>query len=143
MSAEGIKALARHFIDELNRGKVAAMVVLDELCATDFVWHPSTGKDMGGLKDFKRNTSEVYSAIPDAHINIDDMVAEGDRVAVRWTVTGTHKGEFMGIPPTNKKVTSWGIEIYRIAGGKFVESWERFDDLGLMQQLGIVPTSEK
>lgn len=114
------------------------MAVIDELCATDFVWHPSTGEDIGGLKDFKYNTSEVYSAFPDLHFTLDDMVAEGDKVAVRWTITGTHKGGFMGIPPTNKEVTSWGIEIYRIAGGKFVELWERFDDFGFMKQLGLV-----
>jgi steroid delta-isomerase-like uncharacterized protein len=104
------------------------------------VWHPSTGEEIYGLKDFKQNTNEVYNTFPDAQCNIDEMVAEGDKVAVRWTFTGTHKGEFMGIPPTNKKITAWGIKIYRVVDGKFVESWERFDDLGLMQQLGVVST---
>jgi steroid delta-isomerase-like uncharacterized protein len=128
----------RHFIEEMNKGKVAAMAVIDELCAANFVWHPSSGEEIHGFKDFKQNTNEVYNTFPDAQFNIDEMVAEGDRVAVRWTFTGTHKGEFMGIPPTNKKITAWGIEIYRVVDGKFVESWERFDDLGLMQQLGLV-----
>jgi predicted ester cyclase len=67
------------------------------------------------------------------------MVVEGGKVAVRWTMTGTHTGEWKGIPPTNKRVTFWGISIDRIAGGKFVESWERYDTLGWMQQLGLVP----
>ena len=71
------------------------------------------------------------------------MVAEGDKVAYRWTLTGTHKGEFEGIPPTNKKVTVWAISISRIAGGKIVEDWSRVDTLGLMQQLGVVPTPKK
>jgi steroid delta-isomerase-like uncharacterized protein len=137
--AKEIKALVRRFFEEYNKGKTATMAVIDELCAANFVWHPSTGEEIRGLEDFKQNTNEVYSAFPDLHFAIDDMVVEGERVVVRWTFTGTHKGEFMGIPPTNKKITAWGIEIYRVVDGKFVESWERFDDLGLMQQLGLIP----
>ena len=139
MSIKESKALMRHLFEEMNKGKAAAMVVIDELCAANFVWHPSTGEEIHGLKDFKQNTNEVYNTFPDLHFTIDDMVVEGDRVVVRWTFNGTHKGEFMGVPPTNKKITAWGIEIYRVVDGKFVESWERFDDLGLMQQLGLVP----
>jgi len=71
------------------------------------------------------------------------MVAEGDKVAVRVTGTGTNKGAFRGIPPTNKKVTLWMIQIDRIAGGKFVEGWSRYDTFGLMQQLGLIPTPGK
>ena len=71
------------------------------------------------------------------------MVVEGDKVATRCTMTGTHKGEFMGIPPTNKKVTVWAISIDRVAGGKFVEEWGTYDTLGLMKQLGIVPKPGK
>jgi len=143
MSAKEIKALERRFVEEWNRGKAAAMAVIDELCATDFVFHSGTGEDIHGLKDFQQSMSEFYSAFPDNHSTIDDMVVEGDKVAVRFTMTGTHKGEFSGIPPTNKKVTICGIYIDRIAGGKFVEGWERFDTLGLMQQLGLVPTPGK
>lgn len=72
------------------------------------------------------------------------MFPEGDKVAVRFTTTGTHKGEFRGVPPTtNKKVMVWGINIDRIAGEKFVESWERYDTLGWMKQLGLTLTPEK
>jgi predicted ester cyclase len=77
------------------------------------------------------------------HFTIDDMVVEGDKAAMRYTMTGTHKGEFTGIPPTNRKLTMWGINIARIAGGKIVEAWERMDTLGFMQQLGVVPTPGK
>jgi len=87
--------------------------------------------------------SEFYSAFPDVHVTIDDMVVEGERVAVRFTLGGTHKGEFMGVPPTSKKVTIGEIGIIRVAGGKFVESWMRYDTLGFMQQLGLAPTSQK
>ncbi|MCP8314023.1 MAG: ester cyclase [archaeon] len=71
------------------------------------------------------------------------MVVEGDKVAVRVTESGTHKGEFMGIPPTNKKWTVWGIFIDRVAGGKIVEEWGVFDALSWMKQLGLVPKPEK
>jgi hypothetical protein len=74
---------------------------------------------------------------------VDDLIVEGDKAVIRYTITGTHKGEFMGVPPTNKKVTLWVIVIERFAGGKIVETWERFDSLGLMQQLGVIPKPDK
>jgi len=140
MSAKEIKALERRLYEECNKGKAAAMAVIDELYATDLVYHSSTGRDIRGVKDYKQHVSDMYSAFPDFHFTIDDMVVEGDKVAVRLTATGTHKGEFRGIPPTNKKVTMWEIQIDRVAGGKFVEGWSRYDTLGLMQQLGLIPT---
>lgn len=143
MSVKEPKALVRRLIEELNKGKTAAMAVIDELYATDLVFHNSHGEDMHGLKDYKQYNSEVFNAFPDAHFTLDDMVVEGDKVAMRWTMTGTHKGEARGIPPTNKKVTIWAITIDRIVGGKFVEEWERYDTLGNMQQLGLVPTPGK
>ena len=144
MSAKEIKALERHVLEENNKGKAAAMAVMDELYATDFVMHGSTeSEDVHGLKDVKQSMSEYFNAFPDIHYTLDDIVVEGDKAVVRCTVTGTHKGEFMGIPPTNKKVTVWAMSIYRIAGGKFVESWEMMDTLGMMQQLGVVPTPKK
>ena len=141
MSAKEIRALVRRFVEESNKGRAAAMAVIDELFATNIVYHGGGGEEIRGLKDYKQS-SESYNALPDFHFTIDDMVAEGDKVAVRFTLTGTHKGEFMGRPPTNKKLTIWGINIYRVVGGKFVEGWERADTLGLMQQLGVVPTPE-
>ena len=87
----------------------------------------------------KKTTSKLVDAFPDSHVTIDDMVLEGDRVAIRYTMTGTQKGEFMGISPTNKKGTLWVIEIQRVAGGKIAEGWQRFDTLGMMQDLGVIP----
>jgi len=128
----------------LNKGKAAAMAAIEELFASDFVEHGASGEDVRGTKDYKKShVSAMYSAFPDIDFTIDDMVVEGDKAAVRYTISGTHKGEFMGVPPTNKKVTLWGICIDRIAGGKFVESWVRYDTLGFKEQLGLVPTSEK
>lgn len=143
MSAKEIKALERRLYEECNKGKATAMAVIDELYATDLIYHSSTGRNIRGIKDYKQHVSDMYSAFPDFHFTIDDMVVEGDKVAVRLTATGTHKGEFRGIPPTNKKVTMWEIQIDRVAGGKFVEGWSRYDTLGLMQQLGLIPTPGK
>jgi len=143
MSAKETKALERRFYEEANKGKAAALAVMDELYAIDFVYHSSTGRDIRGIKDYKQHISDMFSAFPDLHATIDDMVAEGDKVAVRLSLTGTNNGAFMGIPPTNKKVTMWEIQIDRVAGGKFVEGWSRYDTLGMMQQLGLIPTPGK
>lgn len=106
--------------------------LVTQCSAAHAVLHSSTGEDIRGLKDFKQSISEFYSAFPDLHFTVDDMVVEGDKVASRWTMTGTHKGEFMDIPSANKKVTTSAIQIDRIAGGRFVEAWERYDTLGLV-----------
>ena len=94
-------------------------------------------------KDNKKYADQLLNGFRDAHQTIDDMVADGDKAAVRFTLTGTPKGEYMGVPPTNKKMTAWLIQIFRIASGKIVEGWSRADTLGMMQQLGIVPTPQK
>jgi len=143
MSAKEIKALERRFFKEWNKGKTAAMAAIDELCATNVAYHGGGGEEIHGIKDFKKSMSEIFSAFPDNHFTINDMIVEGDKATVRWTMTGTHKGKFSGISPTNKKITMWGIAIDRIAGGKFVETWERLDTLGFMQQLGLVPKPGK
>jgi steroid delta-isomerase-like uncharacterized protein len=141
MSPEEMKALKRRFYEEWSKGKAAAMAVIDELYSTDFIFH--SGDEFHSLKDYKQSMSEFYNAFPDLHITIDDVIVEGNKVAARWTVTGTHKGEREGIPPTDKKVTMWAITIYRVVGGKVVEEWSRYDTLGMMQQLGLIPTPKK
>jgi predicted ester cyclase len=142
MSAEKIKALARHFVEEWNKGKAAALAFIDEHWAADVVMHSAVG-DMHGLKDGKQLLSGFYDAFPDIHFTLDDVIVEGDKAALRYTFTGTHKGAFMGVPPTNKKITVWALEIDRIVNGKLVEYWARLDTLGLMQQLGVIPMPKK
>jgi predicted ester cyclase len=80
------------------------------------------------------------SAFPDTKMTIEDQLAEGDKVTTRWTATGTHTGELMGIPATGKAVTVTGFDITRYSGGKSVEHWGQFDQMGMMQQLGVIPT---
>jgi hypothetical protein len=143
MSAKDLKALTRHLFEEWNNGKAAFMAIIDETYATDIVYHNAAGRDVRGLEDFKQWNSGLFDAFPDQHLTVDDLIVEGDKAVVRYTITGTHKGGFMGVLPTNKKVTMWVIEIDRFAGGKIVEGWDRFDTLGLMQQLGVIPVPKK
>ena len=143
MSTKEIKALTRRLFEEFNKGKAAAMAIMDELCATNIVYHGAGGEETRGLKDYKQHESEIFSAFPDLHMTIDDIVAEGDKVATRFTMTATHKGEYKGVAPTNKKGTLEAISIDRIVAGKFVEEWTKYDTLGLMQQLGVVPIPKK
>ena len=135
MSAEENKALVRRLIAGRNKGKTALMDAMDELLATDVIYHAGTGEVIQGLQDLKQSAKEGIEQYLNQHFTIDDMVAEGDKVAVRWTMTGTRK--------TNKTVTLWGIGISRIVNGKIVERWGRWDTLGVQQQLGLIPTPQK
>ncbi|UCG24904.1 MAG: ester cyclase, partial [Chloroflexota bacterium] len=84
----------------------------------------------------------VREAFPDFQLSIDEQVAEGDRIGAHWTMTGTHEGEFYGIPPTGKQVKHSGATFYRLANGRIAEVWFLADMMGLMQQLGVIPTPE-
>ena len=143
MATKDLKALERHLFEEWNKGKATGMAEIDKTTATNCVFHRGTGDDVHGLKDFKQYMNGLYTSFPDNKMTLDDMIVEGDKAAIRFTFTGTHKGEYMGIPATNKKVTGSIIEIHRIAGGKVVEIWQKFDTLSLMQQLGVIPTPGK
>jgi hypothetical protein len=143
VSVRDLKEHERRFVEESNKGKVAALAVIDELYAPNCVLHAASGQDVRGLENVKKHISEFYDAFPGNHMTIDDLIVEGDKAVVRYTFTGTHKGEYRGIPSTNKNVTIWAIEIHRIVGGKRVESWSRYDTLGVMQQLGLIPTPGK
>lgn len=136
MSEEN-KAVTRRFIDEvLNKRNLEAV---DKYISPRIVDHSLPPGSPQGIEGVKQGLAMWFGAFPDLHGTIEDLIAEGDKVVVRMTFTGTHKGESMGIAPTGKRVTSWGIEINRIVGGKYVERWEAFDMLGIMQQLGVVP----
>ena len=135
MSTEENKALMRRWIEAVNQRNLA---VLDELCVPDFVYH-NASQTMQGLEAFKQLLSMYLAAIPDVHFTLEDVIAEGDRAVTRQIYRGTHQGNLMGMPPTGKQLTLTGIAISRIADGKVVEQWSNNDDLGLLQQLGVVP----
>jgi steroid delta-isomerase-like uncharacterized protein len=131
------KALVAEFIDALfTRGELEAV---DRYLAAGFVNHdpfPGFAPDREGL----RQTAQVFrQAFPDWHAGQEAHIAEGDLVAERFTARGTHQGELMGVAPTGRGVTLAGINIFRVQDGKIIERWGRTDDLGFLQQLGIVP----
>jgi steroid delta-isomerase-like uncharacterized protein len=131
------KAIVRRSFEEVwNQGK---LVAADEIYDASFVAHGLGVELPPGPEGFKQFVSVYRSAFPDLHFTIEDQFAEGDRVVVRWTARGTHKGELMGIPATGKPVVVTGIDIYHIHSGKAVESWANWDALGMMQQLGVIP----
>jgi steroid delta-isomerase-like uncharacterized protein len=136
MSTENNKAVTHQFMEDLFNKRNLAIV--DALCVTNVVNH-GLGPEASGIEGTKRSASMYLAAFPDLHFDLEDFIAEGDQVVVRWTSTGTHKGELMGIPPTGKQFSATGIEIYRFESGKIVEHWLASDQLGLLQQLGIVP----
>jgi steroid delta-isomerase-like uncharacterized protein len=133
MSIEENKALARRWNEEIwSKGNLAAV---DELLATNFVFNypaPGLAPDREGYKQ-----TVTMASFANIQSVIEDMVAEEDRVAVRWTWRGTHKSEYMGVAPAGKQVTITGISILRILGGKIVEEWGEMDNLGMLQQLGV------
>ena len=137
MSTQDNKALARRYIEELFNQKNLA--VFDELCAPNFVWH-NASTTMQGQESCKQFLSMLLSGFPDLHITIEDLIAEGDLVAERLTFRGTHQGDLLGIPSTGKQIHVTGLSITRVANGKCVEFWTNSDDLGLMQQLGVILT---
>jgi steroid delta-isomerase-like uncharacterized protein len=140
MSTEENKATVRRSIEEgWNQGHVA---VFDELNAPNFIYHDPGVPDVRTTEDYKRWVTETHKAFPDLHFTMEDLVAEGDQVAVRWTFRGTHTGDLvtpMPLPATGKQVTGSGIAIGRFAGGKVLEIWNQGDTMGFMQQLGVIP----
>jgi steroid delta-isomerase-like uncharacterized protein len=139
--SEESKALVRRLIDEVyNRG---ALDVADELLASDFVRHNPLPGQESGLEGYKGGVAAIRLAFPDYEIVIEDQVAERDKVVTRYTERGTHRGEFMGMAPTGKRVELTAISIHRISGGRLVEDWVEWDKLGLMRQLGIIPGPER
>ena len=134
------KALARRNVQEIwNQGNLS---VIDELVAPNATFHdPSVpGGKFTGPEGFRQFVQIYRGAFPDVRLTIEDLIAEGDKVVSRWTATGTHKGELMGIAPTGKRVTVTGCNIDQYLTGKVVEGWASYDMLGMLQQLGVVPS---
>lgn len=126
-------AVARRLFDEaLNAGDLD---VIDEIVAADASFHWATFPTAQGAAEDKRLLGAVLAGFPDVRFTMDQVIAGGDLVVVRWTATGTHLGEFQGIAPTGREITWTGIDIYRIACGRIVEGWAEVDGLGRMAQL--------
>jgi steroid delta-isomerase-like uncharacterized protein len=132
------KALIRGAFERINNHDIS---VVAELYPTCVYRSPLTGELRG--EAFRKLVTSVLAAFPDARWTVEEQLAEADNVVTRWTLTGTHKEEFMGIARTGKRVTITGVTIDRIVGGKIVEENEEFDALGMMRQLGVIPEAAK
>jgi steroid delta-isomerase-like uncharacterized protein len=134
------KAIARRAVDLFSSGDLDE---LDELVSEDAVDHDpqNPNASIHGPEGAKR-TAEMYrAAFSDLQIRVEDQIADGDKVATRWTAVGTQDGDLPGLPASGRSSTVTGITIDRIKGGKIVESWGNWDTLGMMQQLGAVPAA--
>ena len=139
MSIEQNKVLVRQMMEEIfNRGNISQA---GEFLAPDFIEREELPPGIPSYREgITQLTTMLRGAFPDFRATIDDIIAEGDKVVIRQTWSGTHEGEFMGVPPTGNSVSFGVIDIIRIAGGKFAEHWGQMDSMGLMQQLGAGPT---
>jgi steroid delta-isomerase-like uncharacterized protein len=117
--------------------------VAAELIAPDYVAHDPAVPGRTGPKGETRAAQLYRAAFPDLHFTVEDVIAVGDQVVVRWTSRGTHLGDLLGIPPTGKVATATGITILRVTDGKLAELWQDWDRLGLLQQLGAIPAPEQ
>jgi steroid delta-isomerase-like uncharacterized protein len=134
MSADN-KALVRRWFEEVwNKGRAGA---INEMIADHSMVY-GLGADLRGPEAFKPFHTAFRSAFPDIHVELDEIIAEGDRVAARWTATGTHQGDGLGFPATGRKVRFTGMSFLQTEGDRFVAGWNNFDQLGMLQQLGIV-----
>jgi steroid delta-isomerase-like uncharacterized protein len=140
-SAEQNKKLIRNVVDEIwNKGNFD---MINEMVTDDFVIHfPRSGEEMRGPENVKHFYKGFRKAFPDIHFSIVEQVAENDKIVTHWSATGTHKGEFKGIPATGKKVNFTAMDIDKISNRKFVECWTNVDELGLLQQLGVISTQK-
>jgi steroid delta-isomerase-like uncharacterized protein len=141
MSTEQNKAIVQQFFDEVCNAR--HLNIADELFTADHRYHdPSIPGVPPGPEGMKQVVAVYQTGFPDAFWHVEDMVVADDKVVTRWTGTGTHTAELAGnppIPPTGKSVSVAGVWIHRVAGGKIVESWNVWDTLGMLQQLGVIP----
>jgi steroid delta-isomerase-like uncharacterized protein len=139
MAQENSILIRRWFEEVWNNGRMDA---IDEMASPDVIGHGQAqhATDIG-LKEFKPFVKSLRSAFPDMKVTIDYLIEQDDKVVARWTSVMTHQGEFLGIAPTGKQATITGTSIQRISGGKIVEGWDNWDQLGLLVQIGALPAT--
>ncbi len=138
--AQENSALIRRWFDEVwNHGRMEA---IDEMASPDVIGHGQAQHDTDvGLEAFRVFAKDLLTAFPDMKVTIDQIIEQGDKVVARWTATMTHKGNFLGFAPSGKKATITGTSIQRMSGGRIVEGWDNWDQLGLLVQIGAVPAA--
>ena len=129
------KTVCRRLIEEVvNRGNLS---LVDTLVSPQYVYHGPGGLELRGRDGFKQLVTLYRTAFPDLQMTIQEFVAENDKVAIRWTARGTHKGDLAGIAPTGRNTTVTGIMVSRVVDGVLAEDFETFDELGMLRQLGV------
>jgi len=141
LSLEENKAIILTMCETMNTEDLASrLATMDELLAPDFVEHT---QKLEGLESFKQFHTQFTEGFPDINRTIEDVIAEGDKVWIRVKYTGTHTGEFYGVPATYKKITFTSVQIYRMVDGKAVERWSVSDNMDFFRQLGLIEYTEK
>lgn len=133
------KVLVRRTFDEAAKRN---WEVLEELYTTDYIWHLPTSPEPLTSEESDEFMRTFLAAFPNYSYTIEDMIAEDDKVVTRFTIRGTHKGEYMGIPATDKEIVSTSILISRVTDGKIVEEWQELDGYSFMRQLGAIPSDQ-
>ena len=134
------KAIMRQFWGVWEQGNID---LLDDLLAPEYVNHTLATPDLpSGPEGVKEVVSMFRSGVPDLRVVIEDMIAEGDRVATRYALEGTHGGDLFGVAPTGRHLTIKSMTVERLSGGKIVEHWRVTDELDMMRQLGAIGTPE-
>lgn len=132
------KEIAARFTEDLwDQGNLN---VVDELLTANFVDHDPVQEQASGPEGYKQMVGAFRTAFPDLRVRNEDVIEAGNKLVARWTAHGTHTGQLMQIPPTGKKVSLKGIDIFRIENDKIVERWGEFDALGMLSQLGVIPS---
>jgi len=135
------KALAKRWCEEIwSKGNIE---VVDELIAEEFVFTYPVPGTPANKEGYKQSVKMFTTAIIPTNPTTDDIIAEGNKAVVRWTYRGIHKGEYMGVPATDKEITITGISILHIKDGKIVKEWGEMDNLSMMTQLGIIPEKKE
>lgn len=140
MSTEANKAIIHRFFDAFNAGDLDGVAAL---CAPNVVVHNSGAPDPLNLDGFRQLAGAFLAAFPGGEHTIEDTIGEGDKLVTRVIYHGTHTGDLMGMPATGKQVAVSAMIIDQIANGKIVETWRLFDQMGMMQQLGVIPVPEQ
>jgi steroid delta-isomerase-like uncharacterized protein len=135
------KATVSRFVDDVNGTGDAEVIskTIDELVEPDVLIHTPMPIQATGAQALKQVWAMLLRGLPDVHVTVEDLIAEGDKVVNRNTVTGTHQGEYMGLPPTGKSITYNEIFIFRFANGRIAEMWGVVDVFSQMKQLGVIP----
>jgi steroid delta-isomerase-like uncharacterized protein len=137
MSTETNKAIVRRMYEQVWSKHQVDLV--EEFFTEDTVLHAASFPSRSGLEAVREDLAMMLNAYPDMQVTIEDEIAEGDKVVLRWTMRATHQGELLGIPPTGKQITNAGISIYRLVNGKIAEEWFWPDNLNSFQQMGVIP----